>query len=610
MVVVPFGFSIGDFITGTKLLISVLAAFKETSGASSKYASETAFLYSLTSTLQHLDDYVKPSPQNNLSSSISSLLDMVRGPLDDFKIFLDKYNASLGRASTKSKLGKVPKTVTYTLKDISGKVEKLRRQTEQPLQAINSLLSLQQIKSIEELSDQRWQPDQCAQIVEAIKVADIPTALDKQIQVLQKSASEHKIRQDEQLERVKDLRDKLDGELASLALSLEKVKDATSTDIATKSCQQAQLDASNDLQTSVSQLSAVLESGTTEMKESLKVQKDLLIVIKTFLEEKAAIQERAIAEADVSIDPSDSSVENSSWPSATLPAAYLAISLLSTVVSSVTAVSMVTQRQHAGVQMPSLMLSSKVADIPHTVSSATLESTISKSAQDFPSESPAQRRESSWVSEFSRSTGSGPTSSITQYSSTPQTKREESTITHVTVGGYSVDTNKKEQTPTTKVKRGDSGVPHFPLRGSDDTNWSKKISKLDESDSDSGGRNNDETPSHLPDPNYFVRPGPVAPPSNDGLNANSGYVHSPSYPWGYQSNRSDGGYIESGSNSQGDTGGGGSGVYSGGYSGGYLEGDSSTGGYTGGGSSGGYAGGGGSGGYSRGDTESDDSDSD
>ncbi len=145
MVAVPFGFSIGDFIAGTRLLIDVLGAFKETSGASSKYASQTVFLHSLISTLQHLDDYVKPSPQNALSSSISSLLDTIRGPLDDFKAFLDKHEASLGKASTKSKLGKVPKTVTYTLKDISGKIERLRQQAEQPLQAINSLLSLQQM---------------------------------------------------------------------------------------------------------------------------------------------------------------------------------------------------------------------------------------------------------------------------------------------------------------------------------------------------------------------------------------------------------------------------------------------------------------------------------
>lgn len=145
MVAVPFGFSIGDFIAGTKLLIDVLGALKENNGASSKYASETIFLHSLTSTLQHLEDYVKASPQNALSSSISKLLDAIQGPLNDFKDFLDKYEASLGKASTKSKLGKVPKTVTYTLKDISGKIEKLRRQAEQPLQAINSLLSLQQM---------------------------------------------------------------------------------------------------------------------------------------------------------------------------------------------------------------------------------------------------------------------------------------------------------------------------------------------------------------------------------------------------------------------------------------------------------------------------------
>ncbi len=369
-------------------------------------------------------------------------------------------------------------------------------------------------------------------------MADIPTELDKQIQVLQRSAFEHKIRQDEQLQRVKDLRAKLDGGLASLALTLEKVKDATKTDVATKAGQQAQLDASKDLQSSVSQLSAALETGTEEMEKSMKVQKDLLLVIKTFLEEKAAIQERGIAEAEDSFDLNDKRVESSAWPSATLPAAHLAITLLSTIVSSVTAVSVVKQSQNA--REPTPMLSSKVPEIPRTISSTMSNSTISKT--EIPSKPPSQSRASTWVSDFSSSTGYGQISSIKQYTSTPKFTPSYSASTHVSFGGYSGDTG-----------------------------WSKKISKLDDSDSDSGESENKERPRRHPDSTYLDSPGPVIPPFNGGLSAGSGHGrHSGSHHGGHHSGYSGGhsGKYHGGYNG-GNSGGGG---HSGGYSGGYIGG--------------------------------------
>ncbi|KAL5401999.1 hypothetical protein PMIN03_011046 [Paraphaeosphaeria minitans] len=581
MVAVPFGFSIGDFIAGTKLLIDVFGAFKETSGASSKYASDTTFLHSLTSTLQHLDDYVKPNPQNALSSSISCLLDTVRGPLDDFKTFLDKYEASLGKVSTKSKLGKVPKTVTYTLKDISGKIAKLRQQVEQPLQAINSLLSLQQIKTIEELPDQPLRPEQCAQIVEAIKVADIPTELDKQIQVLQRSASEHNIGQDEQLQRIKDMRAKLDGGLANLTLSLEKVEDVTTTDVATRAGQQAQLGASKDMQSSLSQLSAALETGTTEIKKSMKVHRDLVFVFKTFLEEKVAINERATAKADAPSRASSDKVESSPWPPATLPAAHMAITLLSTVVSSITAVSVIKQsrkptpmssstapdiprtisssRQSLKGRKPTPISFSKAPEVPRGIRSATLNRTIVKG--EVPHEPPSQSSAKTWVSDFSSSTAYGRTSSMRRDTSSPK------------------PSTPKPSTPkpsTSKSTRTNSLSTHNSLWGyGNDTEWSKKMSKLDETDSHSGRKNNHQRPDHHPDSNdhkYLESPGPVIPSLNKGLHAGWGHGrhshrdhegHHSRYSGGHaggQSGQYCGGYVG------GDYGtGGASGTYSGGY---------------------------------------------
>ncbi|KAL5432460.1 hypothetical protein PMIN06_012008 [Paraphaeosphaeria minitans] len=616
MVAVPFGFSIGDFIAGTKLLIDVFGAFKETSGASSKYASDTTFLHSLTSTLQHLDDYVKPNPQNALSSSISSLLDTVRGPLDDFKTFLDKYEASLGKVSTKSKLGKVPKTVTYTLKDISGKIAKLRQQVEQPLlhfsrcnkcrmlsiSAHDAHKSDQFSKTIEELPDQPLRPEQCAQIVEATKVADIPTELDKQIQVLQRSASEHNIGQDEQLQRIKDMRAKLDGGLANLTLSLEKVEDVTTTDVATRAGQQAQLGASKDMQSSLSQLSAALETGTTEIKKSVKVHRDLVFVFKTFLEEKVAINERATAKADAPSRASSDKVESSPWPPATLPAAHMAITLLSTVVSSITAVSVIKQsrkptpmssstapdiprtisssRQSLKGRKPTPISFSKAPEVPRGIRSATLNRTIVKG--EVPHEPPSQSSAKTWVSDFSSSTAYGRTSSMRRDTSSPK------------------PSTPKPSTPkpsTSKSTRTNSLSTHNSLWGyGNDTEWSKKMSKLDETDSHSGRKNNHQRPDHHPDSNdhkYLESPGPVIPSLNKGLHAGWGHGrhshrdhegHHSRYSGGHaggQSGQYCGGYVG------GDYGTGGA---SGTYSGGYIAGGSGSGGGASGTYSGGYIG--------------------
>lgn len=392
---------------------------------------------------------------------------------------------------------------------------------------------------------QPWRPEQCAQIVEAFKVADITTELDKQIRDLQRSASEHDVKQDEQLQHVKDLRAKVEGGLASLALGLEKVQAATVTDVATKAGQQVQLDASKELQSSISQLSAALEDGTKEMKQSMQLQKDLILVIKTFLEEKVAIQERAIAEAEVSSDLSENKSESSKWPSATLSAAHFAVTLLSTVVSTVTAVSVAKQSRNA--QAPTPMLSSKVPDIPRTISFTTSDYTEPKSEITY--EAPSQSRASTWVSDFSRSSRNDETSSITQNTSTPKLPPSDSASAHVVFGGYSGDAS-----------------------------WSKKISKLDDSDSDNDGRNGIGKHRRYPDTTYLDGPGPALPPSNERLTAGTGHGRHSSRHHGHHSHSHHGGHHS-------------------GYSGGYIGGDSGGGNY--------------SGGYSGGhDTSESDSDSD
>lgn len=61
-------------------------------------------------------------------------------------------------------------------------------------------------QSLEALPGQPLQTAQCAQLVEAITLAGIPTELDKQIRLLKLAAEEHNVKQDEQLQIIETLR--------------------------------------------------------------------------------------------------------------------------------------------------------------------------------------------------------------------------------------------------------------------------------------------------------------------------------------------------------------------------------------------------------------------
>jgi hypothetical protein len=79
------------------------------------------------------------------TQDIADLLPLIATPLEEFKTFLSKVRKSLAKESTASKLKKAMQTTTFTLKDLGGKVDDLRVQIEQPLQAINAVLSLENL---------------------------------------------------------------------------------------------------------------------------------------------------------------------------------------------------------------------------------------------------------------------------------------------------------------------------------------------------------------------------------------------------------------------------------------------------------------------------------
>ena len=190
------------------------------------------------------------------------------------------------------------------------------------------------------LPGQLLQPAQCAQLVEAITLAGIPTELDKQIRELKLAANEHNVKQDEQLQIITTLRTQLEERITGVQSVLEKVKGA---DSAAREHHIEQLDASRTVHTRVDKLSEVLESRADELESAMKDQKQLMLALKSFLEDKTSRSESGLNSSQESVQESGN---QNPWPSSTLSVGYFAALLLSSVLSSVAVTSIVTRKHH------------------------------------------------------------------------------------------------------------------------------------------------------------------------------------------------------------------------------------------------------------------------
>jgi hypothetical protein len=140
-----FGWSVGDIVASIRIAADVAKAFKETGGASSRYKQSQDFLTGFRITLEHLKRYAEDNPNDTYIGDLNDQLARIESPWKDFKVFVDKYEKSLDEASQRSRFLKTPRIVKWTIKDLTGEVEKLERAITKPVQVINSLLSLQSL---------------------------------------------------------------------------------------------------------------------------------------------------------------------------------------------------------------------------------------------------------------------------------------------------------------------------------------------------------------------------------------------------------------------------------------------------------------------------------
>lgn len=134
-----FGFSAGDFIAGVKLIIDLLQAFKQRSGAVEKHAAQVAYLDCLNLTIGRLDKYTDETPTDEAATR---WMEQLKEPLAAFKTYLDQYQA-LKPDVEASFAAKQWAKVALTVDEVNEKIDKLRVQIVEPLPSINLLLSLQ-----------------------------------------------------------------------------------------------------------------------------------------------------------------------------------------------------------------------------------------------------------------------------------------------------------------------------------------------------------------------------------------------------------------------------------------------------------------------------------
>lgn len=364
------------------------------------------------------------------------------------------------------------------------------------------------------------QPAQCAQLVEAIALAEIPTELDKQIRELRLVANEHNIKQDEQLQIITTLRAQLEERITSLQSVLDEVK---GPDPFTRAQHLKQLDASKAVHTRVDELSEVLKSRADQLESAMKEQKQLIVALKSFLEDKTSRFESAPEPGRPSVKENE---KETPWPSATLSTAYFAALLLSSVLSSVAVTSIVTKNQSfrattrpmwvpVDYSLPGLGKLNKIQIQTSLIRRIDDRNILSPTLDNAVSTQHPPRNLKKGIQISKILIQEQQESSTTGIITSNQAKPKDSTSTKASdwAQDYTNPSTSKqraplksEQLPTTKIGRRGINVPY-----STGPEWSKKMSRLEnpEHDDEPDGDHGEGPEAGEPDSGFYDGLGPV-----------------------------------------------------------------------------------------------------
>lgn len=362
----------------------------------------------------------------------------------------------------------------------------------------------------------------------------------KQIRELRVAADEHNVKQDEQLQIITTLRIQLEERIKSLQSVLDEVK---GPDPVAREHQNEQLVAST-IHTRVDQLSEVLEIRADQLESAMKEQKQLMLALKSFLEDKTSRSGFALESGNQSVEEKEG---QSSWPSATLSTAYFAALLLSSVLSSVAVTSIVTKhRSFRGTarpvfvpvdySLPGLGVLNKIQVQPSLIqrvdkmdiSPPAVETRVTKlSTHDKPSMS---------TKGTVTSIQDQPSTSTRGICISTQAKLKDATPTKASewVHDYS-RTQRAVRQPneqTSRPERREMTIPYSTGPG-----WSKRLAKLNRPGQGNGPEGDHDVPDDNhgdgpeggePDNGFHDGPGPVIPSPNPVFRPPSPVIRSPS----------------------------------------------------------------------------------
>ncbi|CZR65527.1 uncharacterized protein PAC_15427 [Phialocephala subalpina] len=222
------------------------------------------------------------------------------------------------------------------LEDITSEVQILREALRESLQAINAIMAMYIIHSFDEPLHEVLSPTQCAQLFEAIHLADIASELDKQIRVLRAIADDHRRLNDPHLQLIQDIKTSLVltfSDVRSFAVQHAKPR------IPGHHIMLASQPGRGDLlclDETIERAYASLHDRGDVMQHLVWEQERTIIALKVFLEDKIErFQQRRHLNPDPerSQQPLDRPRYSKDWPAATIPAAQLATILLSSMLA-------------------------------------------------------------------------------------------------------------------------------------------------------------------------------------------------------------------------------------------------------------------------------------
>lgn len=142
---IAFGWSAGDLASAVELIVKVAKAFKESGGATDRFQQTQNFLSGFRITTEHLKRYIESHPDGTYTHDLREQVQSIDAPWKAFQSYLEKYEKSLAEYSHRSRLGKAPRTIQYTINELAGEVSKLETAILNPQNVIGTLLSLQHL---------------------------------------------------------------------------------------------------------------------------------------------------------------------------------------------------------------------------------------------------------------------------------------------------------------------------------------------------------------------------------------------------------------------------------------------------------------------------------